>query len=207
MMPSHTLQCFTPPRRKAWVCAVLGLGAVLSGAGCHRHVQAGGDDARSIGTADARPVFLVRALPGGRGSTRDAGGDWDDVHAAVLASSSLCELTHERVRTVNANDNMEPAGVIESITADAGHQPAPAGTERRVYDLLTSTGSTGELTLERLGPDPELLGPGAPGERIRLWATIGPLGSPGIEARLLDAIALRLEQLRGVRAAPIRWNQ
>jgi hypothetical protein len=192
-------------------CVLGFLGALLvtSGIGCQQHARNTTGEASAAGAAamtesvNAEDPFIARPLPDGRGSVRDALGDWDDVHAAMLAAATHCSMTHERVRLIDPHE-------VGHHADNVGAKAEPADTyggllrqpERREYDMLTISGLTGTLVIERLGPDAAI----GPGERIRMHATIGPLGKASTEACLLNAIGVRLEQLRGVRAAPIRWS-
>jgi hypothetical protein len=70
---------------------------------------------------------------------------------------------------------------------------------RAVYTLRTARDEPGELTLERLA-EPAAADPVA----IAITCSIGRFGDPTREADVIQSVARRLEQLRGVEIAPIK---
>lgn len=110
--------------------------------------------------------------------------DWDDVEAAAWAATMRNEMT---IANVERPDDVTQ--VIEIVSArdqvgylTARRDPPPAGTPRG-SDL-----ARGE------------------GVKIRLEFTLGRFGDPAREWTVLTDVVDRLEQLRGVGAAPIRWR-
>lgn len=68
------------------------------------------------------------------------------------------------------------------------------GPERVIFELKTVRNEDGRLSATKA--------PASDPDRVQLEATIGRFGDVGREHRLLDAIAARLQQLRGVDFAP-----
>lgn len=81
---------------------------------------------------------------------------------------------------------------VEAIEAalTSVHQPAPG---RREYRLKRVNGEVGLLVIER-----------GEGDVLNLTASIGPLGDPERERKLVQAVRRRLDQLHGVEFAPVR---
>lgn len=109
-------------------------------------------------------------------------GDWNDVEAAALAGVDQAEAT---VRSVDRS--RESDGVL-------------------IFDLLTVRDRSGELTVERISEGRTVHGVEHESARLRLTGRIGsgPLREPDTERRIIDRVARRLEQLRGVEFAPLR---
>lgn len=122
--------------------------------------------------------------------------DWDDVEAAVMVGVPRCDTAVERRRRV-----LDPAVVVD---AGATVPPMYAADDyvRYEYDVVTIRGLSGLLVVERGVP--------ATGEGpipINLMCRIGPSGSPEFEACVVDSVSRRLVQLRGVRWAPVSWEE
>ncbi len=71
-----------------------------------------------------------------------------------------------------------------------------ADPDTRVYSLRNAHGTSGTLRLHR--------NPDNPGEAISIAAWIGPFGDAAAEREVIAKVRQRLEQLRGVDAAPIK---
>ena len=112
------------------------------------------------------------------GSTLSETGDWDDVEASVIVGAMAIEAA------------------IESRSDD--------GPMRRVFKLRLIQGRPATLTASRATPPPTDELAGEPPVAITLQAVVGRFGDHERERRLLQAVAARLEDLRGVEFAPIR---
>ncbi|MBX3386689.1 MAG: hypothetical protein KF768_08975 [Phycisphaeraceae bacterium] len=115
-------------------------------------------------------------------TVREVIGDWNDVEAAALAGVDQAEAT---VRSVDRS--RESDGVL-------------------IFDLLTVRDRSGELTVERISEGRTVRGVEHESARLRLTGRIGsgPLREPDTERWIIDRVARRLEQLRGVEFAPLR---
>ena len=111
--------------------------------------------------------------------------DWDDIEAAAWAAAPRVEMTIMHV------DRPDPL------------------TQR--VELVSSRDEVAILTATRPAP-PADASPGSPEHRgenipISLRFQIGRFGEPDREWAFLTDLVDRLEALRGVGAAPIRWTE
>lgn len=116
---------------------------------------------------------------------REVVADWDDVEAAAWAAGPRLEMT-----LANAERPDPTTQVIEMVSSrdevcwlTARRDPPPPGTP------LGSDLDRGE------------------GVSIRLEFTVGRFGDPAREWAFLTDVCDRLKDLRGVGAAPIRWDE
>lgn len=110
--------------------------------------------------------------------------DWDDIEAAAWAAAPRVEMT-------------------------IMHVVRPDPLTQRV-EMVTSRDEVAILTATRAAP-PADAPPGSPADRgentpIDLQFRIGRFGDAGREWAFLTDLVDRLEALRGVGAAPIRWT-
>lgn len=110
--------------------------------------------------------------------------DWDDADAAVEAALTRCASSVLRDRRY--------AG------GGAGTPPEPIEI---TLEIVTLRGDEGAIRLRRLDP-----WNGVDPVRVVVEASVGVFGNRRAEGCLVRAIALRLEQLRGVDYAPLDWS-
>lgn len=125
-----------------------------------------------------KPEFAERELP------RQVVADWDDVWTACWAAGPRVEMTVAHGEHLDATTQ-----IVELLSArdevcvlTARRDPVPEGTARG-SDLERGEGVT--ITLE---------------------FQLGRFGDPAREWAFLTDLVDRLEDLRGVGAAPIRWD-
>jgi len=103
--------------------------------------------------------------------------------------------------TVQGDWSDVEAAVDVSVTrAEVAVTSTAFEPSRMQFGLVTATDEVGELVVLR--EDASGNGEGVP---IRLEVHIGRFGDAPRELRLLEAVAKRLEQLRGRDVAPISW--
>ncbi|MEL6329136.1 MAG: hypothetical protein AAFR38_05705 [Planctomycetota bacterium] len=117
--------------------------------------------------------------------------DWADVPAALEPTLTRCACAVVETVAFEA-DLLDPRD--DSLPSAA---PPVWGYELRV---LTLEGQEGTLSVRRLGPL-EAVDP----VEISIAARVGPFGAPAIERCLVESLAHRLGQLRGVGAAELSW--
>jgi hypothetical protein len=145
-----------------------------------------------------RPLVYTAQQPTESPVVRAGQGDWDDVDAALNAALSRCGAAAE----VRRNLGHMPGGESE-LMALTPIDIVEGGEVRRIeIDLLTLRAGVGTLLIERLGEHGVV-----EDVPIRVTVSIGTTPHPEIEACLAESIAMRLEQLRGVGAAPIDWGE
>jgi hypothetical protein len=109
-------------------------------------------------------------------STLEAFGDWDDLDASVQVAAEQSEMA-----------------VVRS--APAANDPGLASARSRRFELLTNLNEPVVLEVSREG---------AAGDRLGMKAAVGRFGDQGRERGLLERLARRLGDLRGVEFAPVR---
>ena len=137
-----------------------------------------------------RSSWVEPAPPGATSPTvRTLDADWSDIDPAMLVALPRCDTTTLDRRVTYA----EPP---DPDTPQLASAPRPESIV--VYDLLTSRGFEGTIRFRRLTD------PGAPAPaRIEITCRVGPFGRPEIERCLVEQVARRLDDLRGVGWAPI----
>ncbi len=126
----------------------------------------------------------VPAEAGLREAPRQVIADWDDIESAAWAAAPRVEMTIANAEHVDATTQfVELVSARDEVCILTAHRdPVPPGTP------VGSDLSRGESTT------------------IRLDFKIGRFGDPAREWAFLTDLIDRLEDLRGVGAAPIRWD-
>ena len=131
------------------------------------------------GGVPSTPLSSLPVEPNPDGTTRTVVADWDDLAAAMDYAQTWAECAYVR--------------------ADR-----PPGDAVVRFELLTIDEKSGTLEVRREGPTGPKTGTGdPPPQPITITARIGPAGDRRREARLVEALASRLEALRGKAYAPI----
>lgn len=159
--------------------------------------------ARSLGWLAASGLFLTGCAPRSANLpetirhpespvTITVTADWDDADAAVRVALGRCGVAVEQ-RELVPRPGVDRGGPVPP-------QLLPADIVTYRYDLATIAGADGELTISRTRP--------ASADRpipITLRCRIGVFGDPAIESCVVESVAIRLRQLRGVGYAPVEW--
>lgn len=122
--------------------------------------------------------------------------DWDDLRPALNVALTRCSMAAESIRLFAVPEPADPPRPGEPVAAIDGEDAS--AFVRLEADLVLIRGVTGRFTAVRMTEGNE-------GVDIRLTCRIGTAGDPGLEACLVESVAWRLEQLRGVAVAPVRW--
>ncbi|MEM7622713.1 MAG: hypothetical protein AAF235_05865 [Planctomycetota bacterium] len=122
-------------------------------------------------------------------------GDWADVNAALDVALTRC-FAAVLTRGDYAEQLPVPGEARKLTAIDFVHDERAARSV--VIELALLRGDAGRLTIERLGD-------GADPVQISLVCEIKGSDTITKEACLVESIASRLEQLRGVDTAPLRW--
>lgn len=126
----------------------------------------------------------VPAAAASRARPTQVVADWDDVVAAAWAAAPRVELTIANTERPDPNT--------------------------QVIELVSARDQVGFLTARR-DPIPDGTPAGSDLERgegvsIFLEFTLGRFGDPAVEWAFLTDLVDRMEQLKGVNAAPLRWR-